>query len=112
VKEGDDEDDSEDGKKGRKPASAGSNKFFYGQYRSGPEDLDLHSHWVKKVVGGESVGERILYPDKYYGRTQKVKIEVLDPAQKELQKMNQKIQQREDIEKRKLIEELSRIHID
>ena len=34
-------------------------------------DAELHQQWVNKMVGGEKVGEQILFPDKFYGKNQK-----------------------------------------
>jgi hypothetical protein len=78
--------------------------------RHPPEKSDalLHAHWVKKMVGGESIGERILYPDKYYGRAPRAGVEIIDPGIK----LNQKQKKQEDVEKKHLIEQLTQIRMD
>ncbi|MGZ3709851.1 MAG: hypothetical protein ACXVBC_13100, partial [Bdellovibrionota bacterium] len=66
--------DSDDDHPGRKIASVKPklDASRYLRHQVSTEDSVLHAHWVKKMVGGEKIGERILYPDKYYGRTQRV----------------------------------------
>jgi hypothetical protein len=69
------------------------------------EAAALKARWVKKMTAGEDVGEKILYPDKFYGKPQKVKLLISDPAEK----INARKHQTDDAEKRRLIEELSQI---
>jgi len=78
-------------------------------YAKTPMDADqaaeLKARWVKKMTGGEDIGETILYPDKFYGKPRKVKLIITDPAEQ----MDARQRKTEDSEKRRLIEELSQI---
>lgn len=91
----------------RKLASTGK-KSIYTRHLNSPEDAKLRAYWIKKMVGGEDAGERVLYPDKYYGKTQRVHVEVEDPGVK----FDQKLQKQQDAEKKRLIEELSQIRVE
>ena len=77
----------------------------YARHPPTKEDASLNTHFSRQIVAGQDVGEKILFPDKFYGRPQKVKVFVEDPLAK-VQKTNQKDI---DIEKARLIEELSQI---
>lgn len=92
----------------RKLASDSNPAVSYLRHPPGKDDAHLRNYWVKKMVGGEDVGEKILYPDKYYGKSQKVRVEVIDPAEK----FNLKQQKQEALEKKRLIDELSQIHLE
>jgi len=59
----------------------------------------------EKLTGSPEGNEQILHPDGFYGRPRKVSVTVEDPASG----LNRKRLTREDAEKRKLIEELSKI---
>lgn len=90
----------------RKPASVSN---YERHAKREKEDARLHSHWVKKMVAGEKVGETILFPDQFYGRPQKVKVEVDDfgargPA-------SQARHAAEESERKRLLEELSSIRV-
>ena len=65
----------------------------------------LKAHFVNRMVAGELAGEKMLYPDKFYGKAQSVSVQVIDPADKFLKKK----QKNDDAEKKKLIEELAKI---
>jgi len=91
----------------RKLASTARVKTYL-RHQPDKADQMLHSKWVKKMVGGESIGERILYPDKFYGRAQRVRLEVEDPGVK----LNQKLQKQEEAEKKRLIQELLQIRVE
>ncbi len=106
--------------KGRKPAEAsggpvdpnraqageGEDSQKYVRHSASEEDAQLRDQWVRKIVGGTEAGERILFPDKFYGRTQEVKVEVFDPLEK-----SQAVRTREETaEKKRLVEELSNLH--
>ena len=93
---------------GRKPASIVGSKESYLRHEPSTVDAALHDHWVKKMVGEEQVGERILYPDKFYGKSQRVSIEIEDPTTRGKGKKNKV----EDVEKKRLIEELSKIRME
>jgi hypothetical protein len=82
-------------KPGRKPAGS------YVRHASDKEDAELKSLWTKKMVAGDEEGERILFPERFYGRPQKVKVQVIDP--------HPHLTRSDDSEKKRLIEELSRI---
>lgn len=69
------------------------------------QGMRLKADWAKRMTGGENVGERILFPDKFYGKPQKSKVLVSDPAAS----MNAKKEQAEDAEKKRLLKELSQI---
>lgn len=87
--------------------SARQEAYSYQRHQHDANDSVIHSHWVKRIVGGESVGERILFPDKYYGKVQKVTLDVEDRTPR--LKMEKR---REDEERRKLIEELSQVRVE
>lgn len=90
----------------RAPASQGEDPQAYVRHSASEEDAQLRAQWVRKIVGGSEVGERILFPDKFYGRTQEVKVEVIDPLEK-----TRVIRTREEAaEKKRLVEELSNLH--
>lgn len=65
----------------------------------------LKAQWAKKMTAGEDIGERILFPDRFYGKPQKVKVMITDPAEQ----MNAQSKQSDDAEKKRLIKELSQI---
>ena len=65
----------------------------------------LKAQWAKKMTAGEDIGERILFPDRFYGKPQKVKVMITDPAEQ----MNAQKQKSDDAEKARLIKELSQI---
>jgi hypothetical protein len=69
------------------------------------ENQKLKAQWAKKMTAGEDVGERILYPDKFYGKPQKVKVLVSDPGAA----MDAQKRQSDDAEKNRLMRELSQI---
>jgi hypothetical protein len=80
--------------------------YDYLRSSSNQEDSSrMKAQWAKKMTAGEDVGERILYPDKYYGKPQQVKVIVTDPAEQ----MNAHKAKVEDSEKQRLIRELSQI---
>ena len=60
---------------------------------------------AEKLTGSVQGAEQILHPNGFYGKPRKVKVTVEDPAAA----MNRSRANREDAEKRKLIEELSQI---
>ncbi len=76
----------------------------YARHPTDGNEGDLREHWVNRMVAGEKVGEKILFPDKFYGRPRKVKVEVEDIDAKFSQR-----KQEADVEKARLIEELSQI---
>jgi len=80
----------------------------YNRHQTDSEDPELRAYRVQKMVGGETVGERILFPDKYYGRSQKIHVEVEDPAAK----LNLRKRAAEELEKKRLIDELSQIKVE
>jgi hypothetical protein len=71
-------------------------------------DPELHSLWVRKLAGGDPRGEKILYPDKDFARTQKARVEVQD-VETRFRKRGQKA---EEVEKKKIIQELSQIRVE
>ncbi len=90
----------------RKPAKEKTGSYL--RHMPEKEDQMLHSYWVTKMAGGQQVGEKILYPDKFYGKSQRIRVEVLDPAEK----LNKKLQKQEEVEKKHLMEELSQIRVE
>jgi hypothetical protein len=94
-------DDSESVKRG--VAAMNSN---YVRHREDEHDEMLRSHWAKKMMSGEDTGEQVLFPDKFYGRPQKVKVEVGQPGS---HRQVPAYRKSEELEKRRLIEELSQI---
>lgn len=69
------------------------------------EDEEVSRHIIQRMVAGEREGEQILYPDRFAGNPQKVKIEIEDVDSKAAHARHQK----DDEEKRRVLEELSRI---
>ncbi len=67
------------------------------------DDAKLQEHLVNRVVAGQEAGEKILFPDRFYGRPQKVKVLV--------EQHSFKASKEELAEKSRLIEELQRIRI-
>jgi hypothetical protein len=63
----------------------------------------LMDHWTQKMVAGQQAGERMLKPDKFYGRPQKVQLKVEDKSKDAGQGTPA------DREKARLLEELSQI---
>jgi len=95
--------------KARKRGLASSGKpYSYSRHEQDSMNPVLHHHWVKRIVGGEDIGERILHPDKFYGRSQRVRIEVEDP----MARFNALKKKKMDEEKQRLIEELTQIQVD
>jgi hypothetical protein len=87
------------------PAVA-SKRYNYDRNPIDPEQAQkLKAQWSKKMTAGEDIGEQILFPDRFYGKPQKVKVTIMDPAEP----MNAQKQQTEDVEKKRLIQELSQI---
>lgn len=80
----------------------------YVRHPASEHDKELRQEWVKKLVGGAPVEDSILTPDQNYGRSQKVQVEVNDPEAKQ----KKALQKDEEIEKKRLIEDLSRIRMD
>jgi hypothetical protein len=85
-----------------------SDPATYENGSSSAEAAMLKSHLVRKMTAGEDVGERILYPDKFHGKPRRINLMIEDPGAA----MNLKSKKTEDLEKKKLIEELSQIHED
>ena len=89
-----------------KKSAKKSSKFTYNRNPLSPEESQkLKARWAKKMTAGEDIGERILYPDKFYGKPQKVKVMISDPGAE----MDAHKHRTEDVEKKRLIEELSQI---
>jgi hypothetical protein len=72
------------------------------------EKAAIRSHLTRKVAGGEKAGEKILFPGGEGEKLEQVQVEIRDPAGKVLEKNHQF----EDKEKRRLIEELSKLRIE
>jgi hypothetical protein len=87
-----------------KPREKGS----YARHQYDAEDAQLRERWAKKMVAGEPVGERILFPDKFYGRPQQVRVQVSEPGSRS-PASSARYLKGEESEKRRLIEELSQI---
>jgi hypothetical protein len=87
----------------------GRKRYSYSRNAMGMEETNkMKAQWTKKMTAGEDIGEKILYPDKFYGKPQKVKVLISDPAEQ----MNAQKAKTEDVEKKRLIEELSQIRED
>ncbi len=80
----------------------------YLRHQPNAQDKQLQSELAKKLVGGENAGTEILFPNRYYGKTQKVQILIEDPEEK----LKSKQRRQTDAEKRRLIQELSQIRIE
>lgn len=91
-----------------KKAKNAKQESFYGRHEASPVDAKLKEYWINKMAAGENVGEKILYPDKYYGHQQKVSLDV--DVNKNKPGKGKKPQDEE--EKEKLIEELERIKVE
>jgi hypothetical protein len=91
----------------RSPASDGQTDSYL---RHAPEPVDayLKNHLMRKMVGGEQMGERILYPDRYYGNSQKIRVQVEDPGTP----FDQKLLKQEEVEKKRLMDELLKIRVE
>ncbi len=78
--------------------------------RHEPSELEpvLYEHWVNRMVSGDRTGEKILFPNKIQDVSQKMRLMVSDPEETS----KKKIQKVELEEKKRLIEELSRIRIE
>lgn len=77
----------------------------YGRHPPSKDDAALNTYLSRKIVAGQDVGEKILFPDRFYGRPQEVKVLIVDP----LGTFKERHQKEELAEKAKIIEELSRI---
>jgi hypothetical protein len=93
----------------RKPASQGSDEkqHTYNRHLPSREDAALREHWARKLVAGQEAGEKILNPEKFYGRPQQVKLHVEDAAGKRKSRARD-----EDAERARLLHELSQIRPD
>lgn len=69
------------------------------------EEERLRAHFVKKLSAGENVGQKILFPSGANGRSRQATVQIVDPAAE----IERKSGRNEEKEKRRLIEELSRI---
>ena len=91
----------------RNPAAINKkSNYSYIQHKTEEGDTKAQAQWVKKLVGGQAVGERILFPEKFLGREQKAQIYVRDPSQA---LGGKKRHSEEDKEKQKLLQELSEL---
>lgn len=91
----------------RSPASEGRVNSYM-RHPPDPEDTYLKNHLMQKMVGGENLGERILYPDRYYGNSKKIQVQVEDPGSP----FDQKLLKEEETEKKRLIHELLKIRVE
>ena len=86
-----------------------------GNYLRHPNDesnSELQVNFVKNIVGGEEDGEKILNPHEFHGRAQKVDVLVEDPAAQYNVRQRKRAQAAEDVEKKRLMEELTKIRLD
>lgn len=79
---------------------------------SSPETPRLREHLFKKMVGGAEVTRDILHPDAFYGKSQKLNVEVEDADSQESAEHPKTFSAEELKEKLRLIEELSRIRVE
>ncbi len=84
----------------RKPAGLAFEKSEYRRHPPRRGDEVAKDHWTKRLVAGVQDGEKILHPDRFYGRPGEVKLVVEDVAPKDRQV---------DREKERLLRELSQI---
>lgn len=94
----------------RNPASSSGSKAYLRHEPNSPSEGELHKHWVDKMVGDAGVGEQILFPDKFEGRSQKVHLDIDDTIGSRSQHPPHRLQKQEEAEKKRLIHELSQIH--
>ncbi|MCM2279505.1 MAG: FecR domain-containing protein [Oligoflexia bacterium] len=68
----------------------------------------VQAHLARRLAGGIDLGERLLLSGHGGGQSPRARLEIADPAEK----LEARARQKEDLEKRKLIDELSRIRVD
>lgn len=68
----------------------------------------LNSKFINKLTGGAPGQEKLVDPTKFPDQSQKAHVEVEDPTIQ----INEKFKKQEDLEKKQLIEALSRIRMD
>lgn len=89
-------------------ATSDSQTFTYVRHPPQKGDDEVRKKWVRKLVGGQEAGEKILYPDKYYGRERKADIELEDPALV----VHRRQKKEEEKEKQRLIDALLKIRME
>ncbi|MBL7713979.1 MAG: hypothetical protein JNL01_00840 [Bdellovibrionales bacterium] len=95
----------------RKPSAL---EFQTGEYRRHPPKKDdevAKTLWTRRLVGDQTDGEKILYPDRFYGKAGAVNLQVRDPNPEK--KITAKsLRSEEEAEKEKLLRELSSIRVE
>lgn len=74
------------------------------------EESNLQKTLIEKTTGGAPVSRGILFPDPFYGKTQKIHVHLEEPQPSK--KFRYKKQEEEEAEKKRLMNELSRIRTD
>lgn len=83
----------------RSPAS-------YARHPSGADDRKAHNAWTERLVGDRGFSERLLYPKQFHGKPRPARVKVEEVS------IGNRGPASEDAEKRRLIEELSKIQVD
>jgi hypothetical protein len=84
----------------------------YERHQVDQRQTKLMEHWTQKLVGGQAEGERILFPDRFYGKPQQAQIQVIDPdaaAGGRSPASRRPLSKAEEAEKKRIIEELTKI---
>ncbi len=77
------------------------------QYHRPEPDVEIFEHLVNKMVGGETTGEKILFPQALSKKSEKFYLEIEDSD-----KIQRSTQKEEIEEKNRIIQELSQIRMD
>jgi hypothetical protein len=94
----------------RSPASLRVGKApTYERHQLDKQNSVLMDQWTRKLVGGQAEGQRILFPDRFYGKPQNVQIQVIDPDAGRAPASGRALSKADETEKKKLIEELTKI---
>ncbi len=93
----------------RAPASLRVKKPTYQRHDLDKQNAALMQRWTRKLVGGQEEGEQILFPDRFHGKPQNVQIQVIDTDAGRGPASRHVLSKSEEAEKKKLIEELTKI---
>lgn len=96
----------------RKPSAL---EFQTGEYRRHPPKKDdelAKTLWTRRLVGDQTDGEKILYPDRFYGKASAVNLQVRDPNPEKKVQTAKSLRSDEEAEKEKLLRELSSIRVE
>jgi hypothetical protein len=97
--------DAQSKKMHARPAVAKSKSNYIRHPYGAHDKAKLKNQWIKKIAGGGPITQEMLTPDEHYGRVRTVQVRVEDVDAK----VDPKRRKIDDEEKRRLLEELSRI---